>query len=70
MPLIHIHITRDGVTTAQKAELIAGATQLMVDVLSKDPNTTFVLLHEVDTEDWGIAGEMVKVRRARAAKSQ
>lgn len=67
MPYVQIQITRDGATAAQKAELIRGSTELLQRVLAKDPATTFVVIAEVDTDDWGIGGETVTVRRRRAA---
>lgn len=68
MPLIRIEITREGVTLAQKKQLIAEATELMVRVLNKDPAATFVILDEVDTDNWGIAGRTVtELRREEAA---
>ncbi len=67
MPYVNIRITREGVTAEQKARLIAGATQLLVDVLGKNPNTTVVVIDEVDTDNWGVAGESITVRRARGA---
>ncbi|MEO8672353.1 MAG: 4-oxalocrotonate tautomerase family protein [Tahibacter sp.] len=66
MPLVRIEITRDGVTAAQKAELIAGATELLVRVLNKDPATTFVIIDEVDTDNWGLGGLSVTALRQRA----
>ena len=66
MPYVNIRITRDGATTEQKAALIKGTTQLLVDVLGKNPATTFVVIDEVDTDNWGIGGESVTVRRARS----
>jgi len=63
MPYVNIKITREGVTTEQKTALIKGATQLLVDVLGKNPATTVVVIDEVDTDNWGIAGESVTVRR-------
>jgi len=65
MPYVNIKITREGVTAEQKARLIQGATQLLVDVLGKNPKTTVVVIDEVDTDNWGIAGESITVRRAR-----
>ncbi len=65
MPYVNIKVTRDGVTPAQKAELIKGVTDLLVRVLNKDPATTFVLIDEVDTDNWGIAGQTVTVRRQK-----
>ncbi|MFC4297073.1 4-oxalocrotonate tautomerase family protein [Castellaniella hirudinis] len=69
MPYVNIKITREGVTAEQKTRLIEGATQLLVDVLGKNPKTTFVVIDEVDTDNWGIAGEPVTVIRARAKAS-
>lgn len=66
MPYINIQITREGATPAQKAELIRGATELLVRVLDKNPATTFVIIDEVDTDHWGIGGETVTVLRERA----
>ncbi len=63
MPYVNIKITKEGATAEQKAQLIKGATQLLVDVLNKNPNTTVVVIDEVDTDNWGIAGETVTNRR-------
>ncbi len=63
MPYIHIRLTREGVTAAQKADLIRRSTDMMVEVLRKDPNTTFVVIEEVDTDNWGVAGQPVTERR-------
>jgi 4-oxalocrotonate tautomerase len=63
MPYINIKITKEGASTEQKAALIKGATQLLVDVLGKNPATTVVVIDEVDIDNWGIAGETVTVRR-------
>jgi 4-oxalocrotonate tautomerase len=65
MPYINIKITRESVTQDQKQQLIAGATQLLSDVLGKNPATTFVIIEEVDTDNWGIAGEQVTQRRKK-----
>jgi len=63
MPYVNIKITREGVTSAQKKALIEGATQLLVDVLGKNPATTVVVIEEVDTDNWGIGGETITERR-------
>jgi 4-oxalocrotonate tautomerase len=67
MPYVNIKITREGATAEQKAALIQGVTRLLVDVLGKNPQTTIVVIDEVDTDNWGIAGETVTVRRKRKA---
>lgn len=65
MPYINIKVTNEGVTAKQKAALIQGATDLVVKVLNKDPATTFVIIDEVETDNWGVAGETTTVRRLR-----
>jgi 4-oxalocrotonate tautomerase len=65
MPYVNIRVTREGVTAEQKARLIQGATELLRDVLGKNPATTVVVIDEVDTDNWGIGGETVTVRRGR-----
>jgi 4-oxalocrotonate tautomerase len=67
MPYILIQVTREGVSPEQKQQLIRGATDLVVDVLGKDPQTTFVVIDEVDTDNWGVAGQSVtQLRQAKA----
>ena len=67
MPYVNIKITREGATREQKAQLIDGVTALLRDVLGKNPATTVVVIDEVDTDNWGIGGESVSVRRARGS---
>jgi 4-oxalocrotonate tautomerase len=63
MPYVNIKVTNEGVTKEQKAELVAGATELLQRVLNKNPATTVVVIDEVETDNWGIAGELVTERR-------
>jgi 4-oxalocrotonate tautomerase len=66
MPYVNIKITKEGATPDQKAQLIKGATQLLVDVLGKNPQTIVVVIEEVETDNWGIGGETVTARRKKA----
>ncbi len=65
MPYINIQITDEGVTRAQKQELITATTNLMRDVLGKAPATTFVVIEVIPTDNWGVAGQMVTEIRKR-----
>lgn len=65
MPYVNIKITEENATSEQKAKLIAGVTQLLQDVLGKNPATTVVVIDEVPTDNWGIGGEQVTSRRKR-----
>ncbi len=69
MPYVTIEITREGATVAQKARLIREVTALLADCLDKDPATTFVVIREVELEDWGVGGLPVAVYRKQLAAS-
>lgn len=68
MPYVHIRITREGGTTAaQKAALIERVTHALREVLGKDPATTFVVIDEVELENWGVGGlPVAQYRRGTA----
>ncbi|WP_175625511.1 MULTISPECIES: 2-hydroxymuconate tautomerase family protein [Oxalobacteraceae] len=68
MPYVNIRVTREGVTAEQKLQLIEGATDLLSHVLNKNPATTFVIIDEVDTDNWGVARETVTTLRKREAE--
>jgi 4-oxalocrotonate tautomerase len=68
MPYVNIKITKEGVTAEQKANLIQGVTRLPADILGKNPQTTVVVIDEVETDNWGIGGETVTVCRQRGLK--
>lgn len=66
MPYVNIKITREGATAEQKRRLMEGATQLLVEVLGKNPKTTIVVIDEVDTDNWAIGGVPVtELRKAQ-----
>lgn len=65
MPYVNIKITNEDVTKEKKAKLIEGVTQLLVDVLNKNPATTVVVIDEVNTDNWGIGGACVTEIRKR-----
>ena len=63
MPMVNVKITREGATAEQKSQVIAEMTDVLARVLGKNPATTIVIIEEVETENWGIAGEPVSERR-------
>jgi 4-oxalocrotonate tautomerase len=67
MPYVNIKITREGAGPEQKAALIKGVTDLLVSVLDKNPATTFVVIDEVEMEDWGIGGLPVEEYRRKVS---
>lgn len=65
MPYVNIRVTNEGVSADQKLELIKGATDLLQNVLGKNPATTVVVIDEIETDNWGIGGETVTMLRNR-----
>jgi 4-oxalocrotonate tautomerase len=68
MPYVNIKITNEGATAEQKAQLIQCVTKMLQEVLGKNPQTTVVVIEEVPTDNWGIGGESITVRRKREKK--
>jgi 4-oxalocrotonate tautomerase len=77
MPIVTIQITREGsgagrdaATADEKAALIRGVSQLLLDVLHKPLDSTFVVIEEVPLENWGWYGMPVpELRRQRDERS-
>jgi 4-oxalocrotonate tautomerase len=65
---VNIKVTDENVTSTQKLALIKGATQLLTDVLNKNPATTIVVIDEVNTDNWGIGFDQVTALRLLAGK--
>ena len=69
MPYVNIKITKEGnVTKEQKAALIKGATDLLVNVLHKNPASTVVVIDDVDLDNWGLGGDPILVAREKNKK--
>jgi 4-oxalocrotonate tautomerase len=69
MPYVNIKITKEGnVTKEQKAALIKGATDLLVNVLHKNPASTVVVIDEVDLDNWGLGGDPILVAKEKNKK--
>jgi 4-oxalocrotonate tautomerase len=74
MPIVTIQVTREGtkpgnnaVTAEEKARLIEGASKLLLDVLNKPLDATFVVIEEVELENWGWGGLPVEAYRKKLA---
>ncbi|MEK8089337.1 4-oxalocrotonate tautomerase family protein [Thermithiobacillus plumbiphilus] len=65
MPYVNIKITNENVSSEKKAAIIVGVTKLLEEIMQKNPETTVVVIDEVSTDNWGIGGEAVTVRRIR-----
>ncbi|MDR2099459.1 MAG: 4-oxalocrotonate tautomerase family protein [Campylobacteraceae bacterium] len=69
MPYVNIKITKEGASKEQKAALIKGVTDLLVNILGKNPKTTVVTIEELDTDNWGVGGESITEVRAKSSSA-
>ena len=70
MPYINVKLTPEVLTTDKKMEIIAKMTQVLVEALNKNPETTIVIIDEIETDNWGISGKTVTERRQIQNKTQ
>lgn len=67
MPYVNVQITK-GATREQKARIVKAFTETLVEVLGKNPQTTHIVIQEIDREDWGHAGILIADRPAPSGK--
>lgn len=65
IPYVNIKLAKDGITAEKKAELIKGVTQILTDLLGKDPQATMVIIEEIETDNWGKGGETLTQLRQK-----
>lgn len=65
MPYVNFKLTPEGLTAEKKKTLIQSVTKLLQEELGKNPETTIVIIDEVETDNWGIGGQTVTQRRAK-----
>jgi len=77
MPIVTIQVTREGtapgaqsVSPEEKAARIEGVSQVLLDVLKKPLEATFVIIDEVDTDNWGWGGLPVREYRRKLARGR
>jgi 4-oxalocrotonate tautomerase len=69
VPYVNIRFVREKkATREQKAALVRGVTNLLNDILKKNPATTVVTIDEIEPENWGLGGETSAVRKRRRSR--
>jgi 4-oxalocrotonate tautomerase len=67
MPHVHIKLAKEEITTEQKQEVIKQVTNVLADVLGKNPKVTSVVIEEIDPDNYGFGG--ITVSEIRSSKS-
>jgi len=63
MPVVTIK-TVEGISEEEKRLVIERITDVMREVLGKNPETTHVIIEEIPAENWGLRGKTVANIRA------
>jgi 4-oxalocrotonate tautomerase len=65
MPYVNVKITKDGVTVAQKAQVVKEITETLQRVLGKKPEHIHIVIDEIEIENWGFAGLLTSEYRTK-----
>ncbi|WP_026944340.1 2-hydroxymuconate tautomerase family protein [Helicobacter rodentium] len=65
MPYVNIKITRENgtPTTEQKQRIIQGVTELLGEVLGRNPASLVVVIDEIDCDNYGVGGITITQKR-------
>ncbi|MBP1871590.1 4-oxalocrotonate tautomerase [Ensifer adhaerens] len=77
MPIVTVQVTREGtsadrtsVSPEEKAAIISGVSEVLLNVLNKPLDSTYVIIEEVELDNWGWGGvPAAQYRAQRSAKA-
>lgn len=57
MPYVKVEIAKGIASVEQKRAVIKGMTEVLVRELGRNPEYIFVVIDEIDTDNWGRKGQ-------------
>ena len=66
MPLINVKLIEDVFTPDQKREIVERLTDAMVSIEGENMRSTWVVVEEVASGDWGIGGKPLSTEDVKA----
>jgi 4-oxalocrotonate tautomerase len=57
VPYVKVEIAKGIASVEQKRAVIRGMTDVLVKELGRDPEYIFIVIDEVDTDNWGRKGQ-------------
>ena len=66
MPYVNLKITKDGVTSEKKKQIVEEITKTLVSVLGKNPEHIHIVIDEIDEENWGFVGMLTSEYRRKS----
>ena len=71
MPYVKVEIAKGIATVEQKRAVIRGMTDVLVKELGRNPEYIFVVIDEIDTDNWGRKGQsLTELWNERQAKTE
>lgn len=61
MPYVNVKVAGK-LTKDQKRKIVEGITNLLEEVANKPPSATYVVIEEIDRDNWGKGGELLSDR--------
>lgn len=58
MPYVNVKVA-GSLTKDQKGKIVEGITKLLQDVAGKPPSVTYVVIEEVERENWAVGGKLL-----------
>lgn len=58
MPYVNVKVAGK-LTKEQKQRIVEGITKLLEEVANKPPQSTYVVIEEIDRENWGKGGRLL-----------
>lgn len=59
VPIMRVEVAKGVASVEQKRAVIRRMTDVLVEELGRDPEYIFVLIDEVDTDNWGRKGQLL-----------
>ena len=71
MPIVRVEIAKGVASVEQKKAVIRRMTDVLVEELGRNPEYIFVVIDEVDTDNWGRKGQsLTELWNERQAKTE
>ncbi|WP_029522843.1 4-oxalocrotonate tautomerase family protein [Persephonella sp. KM09-Lau-8] len=58
MPYVNVKVAGE-LTREQKQKIVEGITKVLEEVANKPPSATYVVIEEVDRDNWGKGGKLL-----------
>ncbi|WP_457643484.1 tautomerase family protein [Persephonella sp.] len=58
MPYVNVKVA-GSLTKEQKKQIVEGITKLLEEIAGKPPSATYVVIEEIDRDNWGKGGKLL-----------